>query len=223
MPEVFVSNYMKQQRNFVKYRRQKNETKDVEDKQSVSLPKSQRVSANSLILAVRIKQSTNTTPQAQKILKELGLKQINNCALFSASSENMQKLLTVVNYVAYGTPTKKIVDDLLRKRGYMRGKDSKRVPISDNVLVEELLGESAGCICVEDVIEALWKCNKDAAAYEAVRKQLWPIQLTPLVEMSDKANVAHEATGRQVTKKTTRTAKGGYLGFMGAEINDFVA
>jgi len=62
MPEVFVSNYMKQQRNFVKYRRQKNETKDVEDKQSVALPKDQRVPANSLILAVRIKQSTNTTP-----------------------------------------------------------------------------------------------------------------------------------------------------------------
>lgn len=130
---------------------------------------------NTLILAVRIKGSTATTPQAQKILNELGLKQINNCALFIASAENLQKLLTVINYVSYGMPTKKIVDDLIRKRGFLKNADGKRVPMSDNVLVEELLGESTGCICVEDVIEALWKCNKDKTVYEAVKKQLWPI------------------------------------------------
>jgi len=77
MPEVFVSNYMKQQRNFVKYRRQKNLINGEEDgeaKQSLALPKSQHVPVNTLILAARIKQSTSTTPQAQKILNELGLK-----------------------------------------------------------------------------------------------------------------------------------------------------
>lgn len=108
-------------------------------------------------------------------MNELGLKQINNCALFIASAENLQKLLTVINYVSYGMPTKKIVDDLIRKRGFLKNADGKRVPMSDNVLVEELLGESTGCICVEDVIEALWKCNKDKTVYEAVKKQLWPI------------------------------------------------
>ena len=43
MPEVFVSNYMKQQRNFVKYRRQKKFTEEAETgeaKQSLALPKS---------------------------------------------------------------------------------------------------------------------------------------------------------------------------------------
>lgn len=173
MPEVFVSNYMKQQRNFVKYRRQKNLTESSvsgEQKQSIALPRSQHVPVNTLILAVRIKQSRATTPQAQKILNELGLKQINNCALFVASAENLQKLLTVTNYVSYGSPTKKTVDDLIRKRGFLRNKDGKRVPMSDNVLVEELLGEETGCICVEDVIDALWRCNKDLSVYQAVKK-----------------------------------------------------
>ena len=91
MPEVFVSNYMKQQRNFVKYRRQRNATapEKVTDKQELVLPKNQRVSLNSLVMAVRVKKSSNTTPQAQKILNELGLKQINNCALFIGSNENL--------------------------------------------------------------------------------------------------------------------------------------
>jgi len=43
MPEVFVSNYMKQQRNFVKYRRQKKFIEGAETgeaKQSLALPKS---------------------------------------------------------------------------------------------------------------------------------------------------------------------------------------
>lgn len=83
--------------------------------------------------------------------------------------------MTVVNYVSYGTPTKNIVDQLIRKRGFLKNAEGKRVPMADNVLVEELLGESTGCICVEDVIEALWRCGKDKTVYEAVKAQLWPI------------------------------------------------
>ena len=73
LPEVYVSNYMKQQRNFVKYKRFKAGTsprylsKDAsaatsEDKQVLVLPESQRVPLNSLILVVRIKQSQNASP-----------------------------------------------------------------------------------------------------------------------------------------------------------------
>lgn len=224
MPEVFVSNYMKQQRNFVKYRRQKKEcAAEVGDKQATSLPKSQRLPLNSLALAVRVKPSRSSAPQAQKILSELGLKQVNNCSLFIASNENLQKLLIVSNYVAYGAPTKKIVDDLIRKRGYMKDSTGKRVPMSDNVLIEELLGESCGCICVEDVIEALWRCKRDEETYNAVKKQLWPIQLAALKETVSQRDIEHEAHGRVVKKVNTKTVKGGYLGFMGEDINSFVS
>lgn len=175
------------------------------------------------MLAIRVKPSRSSAPQAQKILSELGLKQINNCSLFIASNDNLQKLLTVANYVAYGSPTKKMVDDLIRKRGFMKDAAGKRVPMSDNVLIEELLGESCGCICVEDVIDALWRCNRDEQTYQAVKKQLWPIQLASLKETSDKRDVKHEANGRILKKVNTRTVKGGYLGYMGDDINTFVA
>ena len=72
MPDVFVSNYMKQQRNFVHYKRFKksNSTDNVTaeiaakitDKQEIALPKNQRVAMNSLLMIVRVKESRNATP-----------------------------------------------------------------------------------------------------------------------------------------------------------------
>lgn len=182
MPEVFISNYNKQQRNYVKYKRFKAAeaprhvpaAAQVEDKQVLMLPREQRVAANSLLLVVRIKESRTTTPQAQKILKELGLKEVNNCAFVRGSPEWMDKLLLIQNYVAWGNPAKATVEEIIRKRGYLKSKDTKRVPISDNVIVEELLGEK-GLICIEDIIDALWRCARNRDAYEAVRGTLWPI------------------------------------------------
>jgi len=68
----------------------------------------------------------------------------------------MKKVMLICDYVGYGQPTKPLVDEVIRKRGYLKTADHKRVPISDNVIIEELLGEKAGLICVEDVIDALW-------------------------------------------------------------------
>ena len=73
MPEVYVSNYMKQQRNYVKYKRFKASQEPrylgaaaalTDDKQDFHLPKDQKVVPNSLVLVVRIKESRNATPQA---------------------------------------------------------------------------------------------------------------------------------------------------------------
>lgn len=192
------------------------------DTQDYHLPKEQHVVANSLVLVVRIKESRNATPQAQKILKELGLKEINNCAFVRSCPATLQKLMLVQNYVAWGAPTKKILEEIIRKRGYLKSKEQKRVPISDNVLVEQLLGEK-GIICVEDIIDAFWRCKSNEEAFKAVNAAIWPIQLAPLKETSDKANTKHDATGRDIKKTSTRVHKGGYLGFMGNSINDYVA
>ena len=51
----------------------------------------------------------------------------------------MRKVTIIQDYIAYGYPTKKMVNDLVRKRGFLR-KDNKKLAISDNMLIEELLG-----------------------------------------------------------------------------------
>jgi len=79
-----------------------------------------------------------------------------------ANEENMKRVLIVNEYISYGYPTKKIVSDLVRKRGFLK-KDGKKLPITDNVLIEELLGEhesGQSCICIEDIIDTVYKCYR---------------------------------------------------------------
>jgi large subunit ribosomal protein L7e len=62
---------------------------------------------------------------------------------------------------------------LIRKRGFIK-KESKRLPITDNNLIEGLLGQY-GIICLEDVIAALNRCDKADSHFDKVRDILWPI------------------------------------------------
>ena len=49
------------------------------------------------------------------------------------------------------------------------------------------------------------------------------MQLGSLKESIEDANLVHEATGREIRKKNTVTEKGGYIGFQGDRINEFVS
>jgi large subunit ribosomal protein L7e len=97
-------------------------------------------------------------------MKELGLRQINNAVFLRASEDTLKKLVMVNKSVSYGKPSKKIVNEIVRKRGFLRkGDDNEKLPITNNVLIEDLLGpgkidEHMGCICVEDVIDTLVNC-----------------------------------------------------------------
>ena len=59
MPEVFISNYMKQQRNFVKYKREKGKIARAEPKEGtgkLNLAPSEHIKPNTLVLAIRVKE-----------------------------------------------------------------------------------------------------------------------------------------------------------------------
>lgn len=98
------------------------------------------------------------------------------------------------------------------------------MPITDNNLIEELLGASAGIICLEDIIDTLVNCSKEEYSqhFNKVREALWPIQVHPLKEAGSKAVTKHDATGKEIKKRNTRVVKGGYLGLMGDDINEYV-
>lgn len=216
---------MKQQRNFVHYKRHKMagaRTVEGGDVQTAVLAVDQRVPVNVLLCVVRIKESRNASPQAQKILNELGLKEINNVAFLMSTLDNIRKVLLISDYVGYGQPSKNTLDEVIRKRGYLKTADHKRQPISDNLLIEELLG-SNGVICIEDLIDAFWNCKKSQTVYEAVKQVLWPIQLAPHKDTIETGSVKHQATEKLMRKNTTKALKGGYLGMMGAQINEYVA
>lgn len=106
-------------------------------------------------------------------MTQLGLKEVNNAVFLKSDTETIKKLLLLQHYIAFGYPTKKIVNDLVRKRGFLK-KENKREPLQNNALIEELLGEH-GVICVEDIIECLIKCSDEEMPFEQVKKTLWPI------------------------------------------------
>jgi len=99
----------------------------------------------------------------------------------------MKQILIVNDYISYGYPTKKMVNELVRKRGFLK-KDGKKEPITNNVLIEELLGTidggDNGCICIEDIIDNIYTCHKPDAdeVFQEIRKVLWPMQLGSLKE-----------------------------------------
>jgi hypothetical protein len=94
--------------------------------------------------------------------------------------------------------------------------------ITDNNLIEELLG-TYGIICLEDIMDSFLNCHKPDSHINEVREAIWPIQLHPIKETLDTTMTKHEATGKALKKKNTKTVKGGYLGLMGDSINEFVA
>jgi large subunit ribosomal protein L7e len=143
-----------------------------------------------LVLAIRIKESNNVAPQAQKILNQFGLKEINNAVFLHSTPDNIKALLLIQNYITFGYPSRQLVNDLIRRRGHIK-KDGKRMPLTDNNLIEEILGAIAGVICVEDIIDAVVNCAKPDSHFEEVRQTLWPIQLHPLKETSTKAVTKH--------------------------------
>ena len=224
MPEVFISNYNKQQRNYVNYKRQKTRLGKSEPKRSeqglFNVAPFEQITPQALVLAVRVKESNNVTPQAQKILNLYGLKEVNNAVFLHSTPDVIKSLLMIQNYVAFGYPQKTVVNDLIRKRGFLK-KEDKRLPITDNNLIEELLGKAtdSAVICIEDIVASVTRCDDH---FEKVRAVLWPIQLHPLKETSTKAVTKHEATGLDIKKRNTKVVKGGYLGLMGDQINDYV-
>lgn len=125
----------------------------------------------------------------------------------------------IKEYISFGYPTKKIVNDLIRKRGFLK-KDDAKLPITDNNLIEELLGgeedSDMGCICIEDIIDSVYKCFHEGhkETFHKIQKTLWPFQLGSLKETIEESNIKHEATGREIRKKTTKVEKGGYIGFI---------
>jgi large subunit ribosomal protein L7e len=146
-----------------------------------------------------------------------------------ADDKNIKKLMLVNDYVAYGYPSKKMVNELIRKRGFLR-KDEKKEPITNNVLIEELFAEfnkntsGLGCICIEDVIDTVSNGHKpdNFDLFDEILSILWPMQLGSLKETMTESNMKHDATGREIRKKNTKVEKGGYIGFMSDAINDFV-
>lgn len=113
------------------------------------------------------------SPKVKKILQVLRLRQIFNGVFVKLNSATIKMLRLVEPFIAYGYPNLKTVKELIYKRGF--GKVNKqRIPISDNSVIEGVLGKF-DIICVEDLVHEIYTVGphfKEAANF------LWPMKLS---------------------------------------------
>lgn len=76
-------------------------------------------------------------------------------------------------YITYGYPTLKTVRDLLYKRGFVKH-GGRRIPITDNFVIERKLKKGYNVQCVEDMVYQLYTCGR---VFKQVNNFIWPFKL----------------------------------------------
>ncbi|KAI8529410.1 hypothetical protein RHMOL_Rhmol12G0222900 [Rhododendron molle] len=103
-----------------------------------------------LLFVIRIGGKTDMHPKTRKLLYSLRLRRIFNGVFVKANERMMEILQLVEPFVTYGYPNLKNVKDLIYKKGLAKI-DKQRVPLTDNNIVEQALGNH-GILCIEDIV-----------------------------------------------------------------------
>ncbi|KAK9741595.1 hypothetical protein RND81_03G116100 [Saponaria officinalis] len=162
-----------------------------EEKLSISLRREAKLKGGfyvepeaKLLFIVRIRGINAMHPKTRSILQLLRLRQIFNGVFLKVNKATLNMLHRVEPYVTYGYPNLKSVKELIYKRGF--GKvDKQRIPLTDNSIVEKVLGKY-GIICMEDLIHEIITVGPH---FKEANNFLWPFQLkAPLGGLKKKRN-----------------------------------
>jgi len=127
-----------------------------------------------LLFVVRIKGIHKLSPKPRKVLQLLRLKQINNGVFLKVNKPILNMLKLVQPLVTYGYPTLKTVRELIYKRGFAKV-NKQRIPLSDNKIITENLGESCGIYGMEDLVHEIYTVGPK---FKEVSNFLWPFKLS---------------------------------------------
>lgn len=190
-PDHFAQTYRRKQKSYAIFKRKKNA---VVNKAVNVQPKD-----TAAILAIRIKHADTISKQEAKILSKLNLTKRHNAVFIAPTPTNLQILKTVENFIVYGHPSKTVIDELIRTRGFIEN-DGKKEAITGNAIVEDKLAH-LDVICIEDVVQNLY----EGKLVETLQKDfLFTFLLSRNKKMDKKYN--------QKDKTKVEGGKHGYLG-----------
>merc|ERR1712216_519899 len=128
-----------------------------------------------LAFVVRIRGLNDMHPKTKKILQIMRLRQMNMGVFMKGSKAATEMLKRVEPYISYGYPNVKSVRDLIYKRGF--GKVNKnRIPLNDNAVIEDALGNKCGIKCMEDLVHEIVTVGPH---FREANNFLWPFKLRP--------------------------------------------
>ncbi|KAL3759059.1 hypothetical protein ACHAWU_008668 [Discostella pseudostelligera] len=143
--------------------------------------KANSVGASSVFAVLLRPTDASTSKPIKKTLSTLRLRRVHEGVFLPYNSSTRKMLHLVEPYVLYGVLSLETVSDLVRRRGHCKV-EGKRVPLSDNNVIEQQLGEELGLICVEDLVQVLSTAGEvdgdGSAVFGKVAKFLWPFRLT---------------------------------------------
>merc|ERR1712107_499794 len=142
-------------------------------------------------LVIRIRGIIGVSPKAKKVMQLFRLRQIHNATLVRLNEATIRMLRLIEPYVTYGIPTRATIEKLVYKRGF--GKINKqRIPIADNSVIKEGLGEY-GINCCADLIHEIVTVGPN---FKAANNFLWPFKLSsPKGGFSKKTKMLHYLEG----------------------------
>lgn len=213
-PEVILAKARNRHNNEKRFLRIKNkgmqkraQNKKVFSKKEVD-GKEVRYQSNSfgakLVFVIRIRNNHAIPTQVKRILSQYRLYGPNQGVFVQYNEEARRRLHLVEPWVVYGPPSTAAVKDLIERRGYAQIKN-ERVPLSDNTVIEGVLGEKHNILCVEDLVCALTEARDQ---FEVASKFIYPFRLSD----------SKTAFERKVLKLTD----GKEYGDRGEEIEDYI-
>lgn len=159
--ETYYKRYQEEQASLISQRRK------ARAENSFFVPAEAKVA-----LVVRIRGINHLPPQVRKILQLFRLRQLHNATFVRINRATLNMLKRVEPYVTFGYPTRKVISDLIYKRGF--GKVNKqRIPLTTNEIIANALRQY-NIICVEDLINEIYTCGPH---FKEANNFLWSFKL----------------------------------------------
>uniref|UniRef100_A0A8C7EI45 Ribosomal protein L7 like 1 n=1 Tax=Nothoprocta perdicaria TaxID=30464 RepID=A0A8C7EI45_NOTPE len=164
--ETFVRDSWRKHRDEVRLRRMKQRPG------RVAVPQDHKL-AFVVRIADHLRLIKGISLKVRRVIELLRLRKIFSGTFVKLTPHSLNMLRIVEPYVAWGYPNLKSVRELILKRGQAKINE-KKVPLTDNVLIEEHLG-NCGIICLEDLIHEIYSAGK---YFQKVTDFLWPFHLS---------------------------------------------
>ena len=140
--------------------------------------------------------------EIKEVLTKLNLKKLYSSVIIRYNKENYCLLNIIDSYVTWGYTNKKVITELVNKRGTCYNQSESTLRLLDNETVEKNLS-SINIICIEDIIFEL--SNIKAKNSSKAMEFLGFFLLSPCEELKENSILPFY--------------KGGQTGFRGDEIN----
>jgi len=157
------------------------------------------------VFVIRIREDAGHPPRCVlNILLQMRLREVNTGVFLRYTDITKRHLHLVEPWVVYGKPSDGLVGDLLERKSF-GNVNGEMIPLSDNTIIENALGNEHGMICMEDLVHELTSVGE---AFDPVATFLRPFPLS--------------ANRSRFEKKLLSVKQGKEYGDRGEEIDEFI-